>query len=130
MNYKPLALGVLSVASVGVLAFFATGVEAYRGDYTQVGPNYTEERHTQMEEIMDSKDYEAWKELMTEDGRTPGVLNKVDSQEKFELFVEAKELAEEGDIEGSQEIRESLGLGQGQGQGGRMHGNGDGSCNR
>ncbi len=127
MKYKLLALGLLGFASLSVLALFSTDADAYRGDYTKVGPNYTEERHTQMEAVMESGDYESWKALMTEDGRNPGVLRKIDSQEKYEAFVKARELAQEGDTEGANQIRESLGLGQG-----GMHRNGDGSgnCNR
>lgn len=127
MKYKLLVLGVVGIASVGILGFLASDASAYRGDYTQVGPNYTEERHAQMQEVMETKDYEAWKEMMTEDGRTPGVLRKIDTQEKFEAFVQAREMALEGDTEGANEIRESLGMGQGQGNGG-MRGNGN--CNR
>jgi len=127
MKYKLLVLGVVGIASVGILGFLASDASAYRGDYTQVGPNHTEERHAQMQEVMETKDYEAWKEMMTEDGRTPGVLRKIDTQEKFEAFVQAREMALEGDTEGANEIRESLGMGQGQGNGG-MRGNGN--CNR
>lgn len=127
MKYKLLVLGVVGIASASILGFLASDASAYRGDYTQVGPNHTEERHAQMQEVMESKDYEAWKEMMTEDGRTPGVLRKIDTQEKFEAFVQAIEMALEGNTEGANEIRESLGMGQGQGNRG-MHGNGN--CNR
>jgi hypothetical protein len=127
MKYKLLALGVIGIASASILGFLASDASAYRGDYTQVGPNHTEERHAQMQEVMETKDYETWKEMMTEDGRTPGVLRKIDTQEKFEAFVQAREMALEGDTEGANEIRESLGMGQGQGNGG-MRGNGN--CNR
>ncbi len=125
MKYKLLALGLLGFASLSVLGLFASDADAYRGDYTQVGPNYTEERHVQMEEVMESGGYEAWKDLMTEDGRNPGVLRKIDSEEKFEAFVEARELASNGEQEAANQIRESLGLGQG-----GMHRNGAGNCNR
>jgi len=65
---------------------------------------------------------------MTEDGRTPGVLKKIDTPEKFEIFVEAKELAQEGNIDEARQKRVELGLGEGNGQMGRFGGNGN--CNR
>ncbi|NCA93965.1 MAG: hypothetical protein EOM84_02175, partial [Sphingobacteriia bacterium] len=43
MNKKLIAgLALATVASVGAVS----GVNAYRGDYTKQGPNYSPERHT------------------------------------------------------------------------------------
>ncbi|KKP43923.1 MAG: hypothetical protein UR34_C0001G0095 [candidate division WS6 bacterium GW2011_GWC1_33_20] len=114
MKNKLIVLGTLAVALLGVIAFTTKEADAYRGDYTQVGPNHTEEREAQMEEIFESKDYDAWVALMTEGGRNPGVLDKIDFQEDFNSFVEAHELALEGKTEEANAIREDLGLGQGQ----------------
>lgn len=131
MRNKFIILGTLLVALFGVIAFTTSDADAYRGDYTQVGPNHTEERESRMIEIFDSVDedaaqaYEEWVAFMTEDGRTPGVLNKIDTPEKFETFVEARELTQEGNIEEANQMRAELGLGQGNGQ---MRGNGN--CNR
>lgn len=125
MKNTVLAIGTLVVALLGVIAFTTKGSDAYQGDFTKVGPYHTEEREAQMEEVFESKDYQAWVELMTQDGRTPGVLQKVDSQEKFELFVEARRLALEGKTDEANAIRAELGLGQGS-----RHGNGNGGCNR
>lgn len=123
MKNTVLAMGVLVVALLGVIAFTTKDTNAYQGDYTQVGPNHTEEREAAMEEVFESKSYEDWKALMTQDGRSPGVLRKIDTQEKFELFVEARELALEGDTDGASAIRVELGLGQGSkgGNGNGMH---------
>lgn len=130
MNNKIVVLGTLAVALLGVIAFTTKQADAYRGDYTQVGPNHTVEREAEMDKIMESKDYEAWVELMSEDGRTPGVLNKI-TEETFPKFAEAHELAQDGKTQEASQIREELGLGQGQRQG-RGQGNGsglrDGSC--
>lgn len=129
MKNTVLALGILAVALLGVIAFTTNDADAYRGDYTQVGPNHTQERESRMIEIFESKDYDAWVEIMSEDGRTPGVLRKIDTPEKFETFVEAKELAQEGNTQEANQKRAELGLGQG-----GMHGNGQGrgmgNCNR
>ncbi len=135
MKNKGIILGTLAVALLGVIAFTTTKADAYRGDYTKVGPNHTEEREAQMEEVFESKNFEDWKALMQEDGRTPGVLRHIESQEDFEAFVQARELAKEGNIEEANQIREELGMGQGGMKRGNGQGNGngsmmrDGSCN-
>ena len=135
MRNKTIILGTLLVALLGVIAFTTKQADAYRGDYTQVGPNHTEEREARMIEIFDAVDedadqaYEEWVAFMTEDDRTPGVLNKIDTPEKFETFVEAKELALEGNIEEANQKRAELGLGQGDGQM-KRNGDGNGNCNR
>ncbi len=129
MKNKLIVLGTLAVALLGVIAFTTKDADAYRGDYTQVGPNHTQEREAQMEEVFESKDYKAWVTLMTQDGRNPGVLEKIDSQEDFNSFIQARELALSGKTQEANAIREELGLGQGQGRG-NGQGMRDGSCNR
>jgi hypothetical protein len=135
MKNKGIILGTLAVALLGVIAFATTKADAYRGDYTQVGPNHTEEREAEMEKVFEDLNYEGWKTLMTEDGRNPGVLRHIESQEDFEAFVQARELAMEGKTEEANQIREELGMGQGEMRRGEGKGNGsgsmmrDGSCN-
>lgn len=124
MSKKILTIGILSLGIVSI--FGVSQAFAYRGDATVVGPNHTEEREVAMEQVMTEKDYEAWKELMTEDGRTPGVLTKVDTQEEFNQFADAYVLSHEGKTEEANAIRAELGLGNGQGNGQR----GIGNCNR
>ncbi len=134
MSKKNLLLGVLALSVLTV--FGVSQVSAYRGDYSAVGPNHTEERGADMEKVMEQKDYEGWKKLMTEDGRTRGVLNKIDSPEDFNKFAEAYELAHEGKTEEANAIRSELGLGNGQrggrqGKGGNfVDANGNGVCDR
>jgi len=134
MNKK--IIGVVGLV-VGVLTVVGLSqVSAYKGDYTQVGPNHTEEREAAMTKVMEEKDFESWKALMTEDGRTPGVLRKIDTQEEFERFAEARRLGKEGKTAEANAIRSELGLGNGQGKGsghGQRGGefvdaNGDGVC--
>ncbi|MBT3691090.1 hypothetical protein HOG16_02505 [Candidatus Woesearchaeota archaeon] len=98
---------------IGLIAM--TGfVSAYQGDYTKEGPNYSEDRHAEMEEVFDSLDYDAWIELMSESGRNPRVLDVV-SEENFETFVLAHEAAENGDYETATRLRAELGLHNGEG---------------
>ena len=130
MNKKILGLFILIVGIVTTVG--VTKAFAYQGDFTTYGPNHTEEREADMETVMEEKDYEGWVDLMTEDGRNPGVLNNIDTQEEFDQFAEAYVLAHEGKVDEANAIRSELGLGNGQGnQGGGQHrgGNGDGSCN-
>jgi hypothetical protein len=144
MNKKLLTVVGLATVALGAVATFGVSqVAAYQGDYTQHGPNYSVEREASMEIVMDNKDYNGWVTLMTEGGRSAGVLRKIDSQEKFNLFVEAHDLAEEGKTDEANAIRTELGLGTGSRMGGQMRGssargqnnggsfvdaNGDGAC--
>lgn len=135
MNKKILSLLVLAVALLSTVGI--SRVLAYQGELNTYGPNHTEEREDAMRTIMETKDYNGWVALMTEDGRTPGVLNKIDSQEKFNLFAEAYLLTQEGKIDEANAIRSELGLGNGQGRGGGRHmggnfvdANNNGICDR
>ena len=68
MNKKLiLTIGVLTVAG-GILLVSKNPVMAYRGDSTEFGPNHTEERHSQMLEAFENKDFNGWKELMQDRG--------------------------------------------------------------
>lgn len=117
MKYRVITAVALTAGILGVIAMNGGLSEAYRGDYTAVGPNHTEERHAEMETIMTNSDYEAWKTLMTEDGRTPGVLRKIDTAEEFQKFAEAYRLGKAGKTAEASALRAELGLGNGQGNG-------------
>lgn len=131
MKKNQAVLGALGIAIVGITIFATSGVLAYKGDPYVFGPNHTEEREAQMEEVIENKDYQAWYDLMTENGtREPGVVRKV-TEENFDVFIEAKELASDGLVEEANELRESIGLGTGERSGGgKGRGmNGNGECN-
>ncbi|MBP9758568.1 hypothetical protein KBD45_02640 [Candidatus Dojkabacteria bacterium] len=136
MKDKALIAGSMGLVTFSV--FVGLGLQnafAYKGDATKVGPYHTEEREVAMDKVMVEKDFEGWKNLMTEDGRNPGVLIKIDTQAEFEKFAEAHGLIEEGKIEEANAIRTELGLGQGQGQGkgqgqGQKNGQGRGQNNK
>ncbi len=116
-----------SLVAVGLLAFLSmistskVSVSDEESVFTY-GPNHTVEREAEMVEVMESKDFEAWKALMTEDGRNPGVLRKIDTQEKFEKFAEAFLLTKEGETDEVNALRSELGLGEGKGNGGSGNG--------
>ena len=139
MTKKGIMLGVLSLAIAGTAAY-ASGVAAFQGSASKTGPNYSPERHEQMEKAFENNDYKAWKNLMNGKGRVSKVVN----EGNFNRFAEAHKLTEEGKADEANKIRQELGLGQGgkngqgmgngqrgQNQGGNfVDANGDGKCDR
>jgi len=110
-NSKTIAMFAIMLVGVGMLGGLAS---AYRGDMSTPGPYFSEERHELMENAFESNDYDAWYELMTEDGRHPRVVDVI-TEENFPIFVEIHEARESGDYETAAELRSDLGLGIGQG---------------
>lgn len=130
MKYRLITAVALTAGILGVIALNGGMAEAYQGDYSAVGPNHTPEREAAMEQVMTEVDYNAWKSLMTEDGRTPGVLRKIDTEAEFAKFAEAYKLGKAGKTEEANAIRAELGLGNGQGRGqgqGQRMGGGNGT---
>jgi len=120
--------GILGAAA---LAFATQPLFAYQGDPSKKGPNYSPERHEQMEKAFENNDYAAWKNLMQNRGRVTQVVN----EGNFSRFAEAHRLAEQGKVEEAKKVRQELGLGsgggkgQGQGKGmGMKKGNRSGNC--
>ena len=120
MKKMTLGLGALALilGTVGV----STGTAlAYQGDPAVTGPNYSAERHAQMEQAFENNDYEAWKNLMQGRGRMAQAITK----ENFPKFAEMHELMERGEVAEAQKVRQELGLGlrdgsgKGMGMGGR-----------
>jgi hypothetical protein len=111
MNNKLLTLAVSGVVGLGLVSYGATQVSAYQGSTTAVGPNHTVEREAAMDKIVDSNDYAGWKKLMTEDGRNPGVLRKIETQAEFDKFAAAEKLTDAGKTAEAEVIRKELGLG-------------------
>lgn len=110
---KTAIFGLLALMVVGLIGTTSL-VSAYRGDYSVKGPDYSEERHEAMENAFESNDYDAWKELMSETGRNPRVLDVV-NEGNFDTFVRAHEAGENGDYETAAELRAELGLNNGNG---------------
>ena len=119
---KLTVFGLLALMIVGMI-FSTSIVNAYRGDYSVNGPNYTEERNEAMENAFNISDYDAWVALMTEDGRHPRVVDVV-TESNFQTFVQAHEAGHNGDYETAATLRAELGLNNGVGP---KDGNGFGS---
>lgn len=105
MNQMFIAVGALATAAV--LGLTVTELaQAYRGDPTVKGPNYSDERHAAMEKAFENKDYNAWKTLMEGRGRAASVI----TEGNFARFAEAHELAEQGKYAEADALRKELGL--------------------
>ena len=116
MNKQSILLGAAALILGGV-ALAPGVVNAYQGDPSVQGPNYTLQRHEAMTQAFENKDYQAWKNLMPGNGRVTQVVNEAN----FDKFAQAHQLALEGKTDEANQIRAELGLGQrngsGQGQG-------------
>ena len=110
---KNAIFGMMALFIVGMV-LSAGAVSAYRGDYSVEGPNYTPERHEEMQQAFEETDYDAWYKLMTEDGRHPRVVDVV-TEDNFDLFIQAHEAGKSGDLETAKAIRAELGLNNGMG---------------
>jgi hypothetical protein len=122
MMKKNIILGVASLALLGTVGY-VLGVSAYQGDPSKTGPNYSPERHEQMEKAFANKDYNAWKNLMNGRGRVLEVIN----EGNFNRFAEIHKLMEEGKIDDANKIRQEFGLGQGS-KNGQNRGMNNGQC--
>jgi len=106
MNNKKLILGISALALTAGALLTPGSVLAYQGDYTQKGPDCDTERHELMEQAFETNDYQAWTELMEGKGRVTQVVNEAN----FSRFAEAHKLAEEGNYDEADAIRQELGL--------------------
>jgi hypothetical protein len=124
MNKKILGLVGVTTLALGALVILPSMTQAYRGDATVKGPNYTVERHDAMEKAFDNNDFTAWQKLMIGKGNVTKVVNK----DNFAKFAEIHKLTEEGKTVDAQKLRTELGLGLHNGQG-RGMGQGMGRMN-
>ena len=110
MKYSPSFIrgtAVGTVVSLGILA--AVPVMAFRGDENARGPRFNPEHREQMQEIMETGDYEAFKSMVEESGRKGKILETI-TEENFSTFVDMHNLMRSGDREGAKALREELDL--------------------
>lgn len=109
----------LTIVSALILGgtIFASTAQAYRGDPSVQGPNYSAERHEAMTQAFANKDFNSWKELMSGKGRVTEVVNEAN----FARFAEMHQLRLDGKTVEANQIRAELGLGQGMGYGRNNH---------
>jgi len=134
MKKRLLTLGLASAVLLGA-GYLASGqASAHFGNNPEgTGKNYDPDRHAQMQEIIDNKDYQAWLEIV---GDKP--VTEYINQDNFSRFLEMKEARHSGDFDTADAIREELGMpergthreegprrgdgnGQGQGRGMGLH---------
>jgi len=122
MNKKISILLGITALVLGVSLITPKEALAYKGDATVKGPNYTQERHEAMTRAFETKNYNAWKSLMTGNTRVTQVINA----QNFARFAEAHQLSLQGKNEEAKAIRAELGLGLKNGSG---MGQNKGQCN-
>jgi hypothetical protein len=121
MTKTKILTGISLLTLTGLMLIPAAN--AYRGDPSVQGPNYSAERHAAMTETFEKNDYSAWKAQMQGRGRVTQVIN----ESNFSKFAQAHRLAQEGNLEEAKKIRQELGLGLQNGSGyGQGQGNGQG----
>ena len=122
---KKIILGISALTLMAGTLLVPGTVSAYQGDYTKEGPDCDSEKHEEMEQAFGSNDYQTWAELMEGKGRVTQVID----EGNFARFAEAHKLAEEGNYDGADAIRQELGLRTKNGEkvgAGYMQGNGEG----
>jgi hypothetical protein len=113
MKNKIITLGMTGLVLGGLLFIAPGSTLAYRGDVNVKGPNYTAERHETMLKLFETKNFGGWLKEMA--GK--GVTRIVNTQDKFNKFIEARKLALEGKNMEASKIRAELGLGLQNGSG-------------
>ena len=113
MINKTVILGI-SALVLGGAVIAPRVVEAYQGNPSVQGQNYTVERHEAMTKAFANKDYNTWRSLTANNN---GRLAQVINQGNFGKFAEAHELALQGRTDEANRIRTELGLGLRDGSG-------------
>lgn len=112
LENKSVFLVLATLFIIGIISM--VGVFAYRGDPNVKGPNYNAEIHEQLEEAIESGDYNAWINIRKENNLPMnGRIFQVINAENFDKYRELHNAMESGDYETANRIRTELGLGQG-----------------
>lgn len=103
-NKKLLMSGLLALT----LGLGVSGTAfAYQDDFSKKSPHYNSQFESQMIEVMTTKNYGAWKELVED---SVGQADEVITKDNFHKFTEAWRLANEGNIREANMIRKELEL--------------------
>lgn len=117
MKTNKILMAVLAVFAISLMSFSAI---AYRGNTGEVGPNYNEDVHEQLQAALVAEDYDLWMSIREENNLPmQGKMFSVINEDNFDKFVELHNAKFAGDTDTVDEIRAELGLGQG----GMNHGN-------
>lgn len=104
MKTKKIALSMLLFGTAVVGSTFA-----YQGNPGTTNPNCQDPvKHEAMQVALNTNNYESWKTLMA--GK--GIVSKIDTQEKFQLYVALRAAADKWDKVTVEKLATQLGLGQ------------------
>jgi len=118
MKNSKLITGAAALVAIMAVAGVAATSFASGGNFFHRGENFSPVDHQAVEQALENKDYNAWKELMS---GSP-MADKI-TEENFNKLVQAHELMLAGDYKGAREIQKEIGFGSEMGKGqmrGRM----------
>lgn len=102
---------LFSIVAVALFLGTISVANAFRGDFAQMGPNYSNERHALMQKAFETNDYNLWKSQMQGRGRMMDFIN----ENNFSRFAEMHRLMNAGKYDEARKIRAELGMGNGAG---------------
>lgn len=115
---KSLILGFLVVAGMGVgsiaLILPVHGTPIKESTYVQTLRKELRHNRKDLKETVENRDYTGWKEIITKKSRiskrAPLILQRIDTEEKFQRLCDAFEAMVDGNREEAKEILKSLGI--------------------
>lgn len=111
---KKKSLYIAGISALGLALVGSAAAQAYTGTFGQnntsmTGRNFDSERHAQMQEILDTTNFTAWKDLISKTPMGSKILEVV-NENNFSQYVEMQKLFRSGDRTGAEAIRAKLGL--------------------
>jgi hypothetical protein len=105
---------MLTAGLIAVMLMLESSASVLAADESQLDPDTMAQKQEQVKQAILSGDFSTWYTLLTENGRTPPILEII-TQDKFAKFSEAIKILDELGLKGS-----GIGMGLGMGRG-RMH---------
>lgn len=109
MNNKAYIIGGLAVGLITGLSLTLGAVSYASEEENTPAPRMRHFNNEEVQEALENKDFELWKDLLTKNNQEPKILEVID-EDNFDEFVEMHELMKEGNEEEAEKIREELGL--------------------
>ncbi|PIR78157.1 MAG: hypothetical protein COU28_03140 [Candidatus Magasanikbacteria bacterium CG10_big_fil_rev_8_21_14_0_10_36_16] len=111
MNKKTLTIA--GISALGLALIGSVAANAYSGPSGQntsmTGRNFNQDRHAEMQKLLDTTDFQTWKDLMSKNPRSSQILSVI-NETNFPKFVEMQKMMMSGDKAGAEAIRAELGL--------------------
>ena len=113
MNKKTLTIA--GISALGLALIGSVAANAYSGPSGQntsmTGRNFNQDRHAEMQKLLDTTDFQTWKDLMSKNPGSAKLLEVI-NESNFSKFIEMQKLFMSGDKTGAEAIRVELGLPQ------------------